>query len=91
MGIGAKVSARASIAGKLRKQVRWMLPATGYASQNQPLIHFGLGEARVIHELEISWPSGQTDVFHDLEANRLYSLEEGGSLNTSNDIAKEKH
>ena len=91
MGIGVKVSARARISGELRNQVRWMLPATGYASQNQPLIHFGLGDAQVIHELKISWPSGQTDVFHDLKANRLYSLEEGGSLTTVNDIDKEKN
>lgn len=62
MGIGAKVTAVAIIDGNRRSQARWLLPSTGYASQNEPIIHFGLGDAVVVTELRIDWPSGQHDV-----------------------------
>lgn len=57
-------------------QVRQLQPATGLLSSNQPIIHFGLGNAGGRHQLTIHWPSGATQTVDDLEANRHHSIEE---------------
>ena len=42
-------------------------------------VHFGLGQATKA-SIEIHWPSGAKDTLHDLPANTLYVIEEGGKL-----------
>jgi len=43
-------------------------------------IHFGLGAAKKADVVEIRWPSGVVDTLKDLDANRLYVIEEGGKI-----------
>ncbi|HET9087385.1 MAG TPA: ASPIC/UnbV domain-containing protein [Acidobacteriaceae bacterium] len=40
-------------------------------------MHFGLDQAASVDTLEIRWPSGQVDTFHNLPVNKLYVIEEG--------------
>lgn len=76
-GIGAYVEATATIGGRSVRLTRWLWPATGYASANEPTIHFGLGDAVVVEALEIRWPSGTVDRYADLEPNTRYVAVEG--------------
>ncbi|BDS06878.1 hypothetical protein NT6N_19180 [Oceaniferula spumae] len=39
------------------KRIRWMNPYTGYLSQNDSVLHVGLGEAEA-KKVEVYWPSG---------------------------------
>jgi len=56
---------------------------SGYASQNSPLLHFGLGDAPAIDRITVRWPSGQVDTYENLPANTTYTLHEGEGLVTS--------
>jgi hypothetical protein len=47
-----------------------------YISQNDLRLHFGLGSEDKIPSVEISWPSGKTDVLHDLAADFIYTIVE---------------
>ena len=51
-----------------------------YYSQNDLRLHFGLDQATRADTLEIQWPSGAKDTLKDLQANRLYVVEEGGKI-----------
>ena len=77
MGWGARVRITAVIDGSTRTQTRWMNPTTGYASQNEPILHFGLGDAGNIDSIEITWPSGTVDHLGPVEANRILEVTEG--------------
>jgi hypothetical protein len=77
-GIGAKVRIKLAKNGEVKWVTRWLLPQTGYASQNEPIIHFGLGDASIIDEMEISWPSGIIDRLKDVSVNQLLVIEESG-------------
>lgn len=79
-GIGAKVTLHASAAGTNRQFYRWVYPITGYGSQNDYEIHFGLGAIRQIDSLQISWPSGKFDTHNDIRANQHFTAEENGKL-----------
>jgi len=52
----------------------------GYVSASSRRQHFGLGDGKKVDEVEISWPSGQRTVIHDLEVNRLHQITEGIEL-----------
>ncbi len=84
-GWGAKVRVRARIEGEARWLTRWNVPTTGYGSQNQLLVHFGLSTAESVDSLIVRWPSGQVDHMGPLQANRVWLVEEGAGVRPSED------
>ncbi len=57
-------------------QVRQLVLARGVVSSSEPVMHFGLGDDTRIKRLTVSWPSGQTQTFTDLAADRKYTITE---------------
>ncbi len=51
-----------------------------YLSQNDLRIHFGLGGRRQADRVEVLWPSGQSEVLTNLEANRFYCIREAAGV-----------
>ena len=72
-GIGARVSLTA---GGLQ-QTREIRSGGSYLSHNDFRMHFGLGQAKEIVDVEVSWPSGLIETFPELSAGRYHALEEG--------------
>ena len=77
MAVGARVTITARNGVQSMRQVRWLSSSTGYASQNEPILHFGLGEAREVATLSIDWPSGHQDTFNNIAANQHLRIREG--------------
>jgi hypothetical protein len=71
-GIGAILRARA---GDLR-MMRVVTAGDGYASQYSRVVHFGLGDAAAVDQLEISWPSGRKQTFTNVAADRFIEIDE---------------
>jgi len=71
-GIGAKVTVTAG--GK--KLVEELRSGTSYLSQNELVLHFGLGSAAKAEKVEIRWPSGVTQVLADVAADRTHVVKE---------------
>jgi hypothetical protein len=57
-------------------QVRPLVLSRGVYSSSEPIVHFGLGGDTRIRSLSVSWPSGQTQSFADLEVDRRYTISE---------------
>ncbi|HUY94384.1 MAG TPA: CRTAC1 family protein [Terracidiphilus sp.] len=71
-GIGAMVEVFAG--GK-----RWSaerVAASGYLSQNDDRLHFGLGAAAKLDKLVVHWPSGKVQTLENLTADRVVTVEE---------------
>jgi hypothetical protein len=49
---------------------------TGYLSQNDPRIHFGLAQNSSIDKLEVSWPSGKVQVMENVKVNQILIVTE---------------
>ncbi len=79
-GIGAKIVLEISENGTDKMLYRWMYPVTGYGSQNDYEIHFGLGNFRTIKSMQITWPSGMLDIHRGVEVNQHYLATENGSV-----------
>ena len=79
-GIGAKVRLKYIHNKKGVWLTRWLFPQTGYASQNEPIVHFGLGSIDKILEIEIMWPQGNIDKINNITINQIVQIEEGGEI-----------
>ncbi|WP_422931456.1 FG-GAP-like repeat-containing protein [Singulisphaera sp. PoT] len=59
------------------KSTRWLTSGTGYLSSHAQTLHFGLAGAAKVDRLEIHWPSGKSQSWNSLDADRAYLVEEG--------------
>src|ERR1035437_3375828 len=48
-----------------------------YASTSDPRLHFGLGDATAIDDIEVHWPSGSKEHFPAPQIDRIVTLTEG--------------
>ncbi len=74
--IGAKITLMIETAGGSRAETRFVKSATGYASQNQLEVVFGLGPAGRPAEAVIAWPSGATSRIEAPTARQVHRIEE---------------
>src|SRR3984957_18574803 len=51
-----------------------------YLSQNDLRLHFGLGDAGRADKVEVLWPNGKSQVFHDVAVDCFYHLKQDGVL-----------
>ena len=75
-GIGAKVKIKA---GGLT-QIDEVRSGSGYLSQNDLRLHFGLGDRKSIDFIEVRWSSGVVDTVRDIVPNRILVIKEGHGL-----------
>jgi enediyne biosynthesis protein E4 len=63
---------------------------SSYLSQNDMRLHFGLGKAAKVDELEIRWPSGKTETIKGLAADKFYALLEGEGVVPAEKVRPQK-
>jgi hypothetical protein len=71
-GIGARVEIQAG--GK--RQMHERVAGSGYLSQDDPRLHYGLGTAYKAERITIEWPSGTRQVLENAPADRIMTVEE---------------
>jgi hypothetical protein len=73
-GIGSTVRVHTPT-GDMTKVVH---SGSSYCSQSELTLTFGMGNQAAAEQVEISWPSGERDVWNNMPVNATYTLEEGG-------------
>lgn len=71
-GIGARVEV-------LSGGSRWTaerVASSGYLSENDGRLHFGLGAADIIDKLTVRWPSGRVQTLENVGVDRVLTVEE---------------
>jgi hypothetical protein len=71
-GIGARI--KLTSGGKV--QTTQKKSTTGYLSQNDPRIHFGLAKNDMVQKIEIIWPSGKNQVLENVKPNQNLTITE---------------
>jgi len=69
-GIGARIRI---ITGD-KTQIAQKKTTTGYLSQNDPRIHFGLGKNETVEKIEITWPSGKVQTLENIKTNQILEV-----------------
>jgi hypothetical protein len=70
--IGAKIKI---VAGG-QAQFNHVTTASGYASSSAGPVHFGLGAAKEVDEIEIQWPSGARQALNHVQADQVLHVKE---------------
>ena len=71
-GIGARVEVW--VGG--REQMAERVASSGYLSQDDARLHFGLGTAEKVDKIVVHWPSGRTQRLENLSVDRVLTVEE---------------
>ncbi len=71
-GIGTRIK----ISADGTEQIAQKKSTTGYLSQNDPRIHFGLAKSDTVDTIEIIWPSGKIQTLENVKANQILEITE---------------
>ena len=61
--------------GDGKKQFHDHTTYRGYLSSVEPIAHFGLGEHSAVDKLTIRWPTGESEVLRNVEANQVLTVD----------------
>lgn len=73
----AAIGAIVTITAGSRSQTRAVMSQSSYVSHNDLRTHFGLGPADSVDGVSVRWPTGETEEFPGIAANRTWLLVEG--------------
>ena len=71
------IGARVAVTAGGRRQIREVLSGSSYISQSDLRQHFGLGQAKRVDQIEVSWPSGHIDRLPSVDTDQFIVVEEG--------------
>jgi hypothetical protein len=71
------IGTRVTVSAGGHQQLQEVRSGGGYISQSDFRLHFGLGKETRAETVEVKWPSGQRQVFHEVDADKFYLIEEG--------------
>lgn len=73
----AAIGARVTVHSGSSMQFDEVRGGSGYLSQSDLRLHFGLGSADAIDSVEVGWPSGAVEKLPRLPADAIYTIVEG--------------
>ncbi|HUE84239.1 MAG TPA: CRTAC1 family protein [Pyrinomonadaceae bacterium] len=82
LDLEATTSNRSAIGAQVRvfwngkQQVQEVSGGSGFCSQNQRPLHFGLGRNASVERIEIRWPSGRVQTIEKPELNKIHRIKE---------------
>ncbi|NIM51072.1 MAG: hypothetical protein GTN62_10845 [Gemmatimonadales bacterium] len=70
------IGARVRLTVGEKTQTRLRVSSSGYLSQGDHRLHFGLGDATRVDRIEIRWPSGEVQILENIQANQVITVTE---------------
>jgi enediyne biosynthesis protein E4 len=77
------IGTRVRVTTGSHSQIAEVMSGSGYYSQNDFRLHFGLGRATGADLVELTWPSGLKETLRGLPGNHLHAVHEGRGLVSS--------
>ena len=75
------IGARARVTIGKHTQMDEVHTGTSVMSQNDLRLHFGVGDAKIIDQIEIKWPTTwKTEIFKKIKVNQILTIKEGSGI-----------
>lgn len=74
------IGARVTVTTAEMTQMDEVRAGSSYLSTSDSRLHFGLGKDAVMKSIQIKWPSGLVQEFHDVKADAIYEVQEGHAI-----------
>ncbi len=75
----AAIGARATLEAGGHRQIDEVMSGGSYLSQNDQTLYFGLGSSTLVDRLVVRWPTGKTQEWKHITADRTVTLTEGSN------------
>ncbi len=82
----AAIGARVIVTTADMTQTDEVRAGSSYLSTSDSRLHFGLGSNAVMKTIEIRWPSGLVQEFHDVKADAIYEVKEGQAIQKTSSL-----
>lgn len=82
------IGARVEVSAGQSRQAQAVAGGGSYYSQSDLALHFGLGQAREVEAVRVTWPRGLRQEWTRLDANRRYVFTEGSAGVESADLVR---
>jgi hypothetical protein len=79
----AAIGARITIHAGTVTQFDEVRSGGSYLSQNDLRLHFGVGAATRIDQVDVRWPTGKVESLRDVAADKIYTIVEGQGIQDS--------
>jgi len=79
-GLVSALGATVTVIAGEKKQVLLNQVTMGYLSNNDPRLHIGLGDEKLINKLEINWPNGKKEVYENIKSNQYLTIVKGEGI-----------
>lgn len=70
------IGAAVEVEWAAKRQLQMVHGGSGFASQNQRRLHFGLGDSEEVERVTIRWPSGHEQTLEQPDVDRLHRIQE---------------
>jgi hypothetical protein len=74
------IGTRVRVSAGDHSQIDEVLSGSGYYSQNDLRLHFGLGTSETADTVEVAWPSGGREIFRNIAADHLLVIRESEGI-----------
>lgn len=74
------IGTRVTITAGGRRYVKWVDPGSGFASQSDRRLIFGLGSHSTLDAIEIRWSDGHVEHLSSLPTDRYHTITQGATL-----------
>ena len=71
------IGSRVTVTVGEQNQIREVKSGSGYLSQNDMRLHFGLGNARTVDRIEVRWANGNVEVLEQMKSNQIMEVSGG--------------
>jgi len=79
-GPASAIGARVTVTSGHTKQVYINQWATSYLTNHDPRVHIGLGENKMVDQLQIIWSNGKKEIYYNLAVDRYLTITEGTGI-----------
>jgi enediyne biosynthesis protein E4 len=79
-GPASAIAAKVIVTAGGKKQVIINQWATTYLSNNDPRLHIGLGQQKVIEIMEVIWSDGNKEIYHKIASDRYITITQGKGI-----------
>ena len=86
MGLGTKVT----IKTQGREQFQEHYITRGFQSSVEPIMHFGIGDAKQVSEIEVTWFDDKVERLKNVNPNQLLTLSYTNAAKPTNDIKRKE-
>ncbi|NND31688.1 MAG: hypothetical protein HKN76_03790, partial [Saprospiraceae bacterium] len=69
------------------RQFQYLQATRGFQSAVEPIVHFGLGEHKVVDEIEVRWPNGTFSLLQNVPINQQITIKQEDNLTMKDKVA----